>query len=63
MMVHAGKYIVEDPGESSSGTTGAPATQETGDRAEHRRALEEQKRLLLDQIEVQRLQEELRLLK
>lgn len=62
-MVRPRTQVADDPAESSSATTGVPATQEADVLAGRRRALEAERALLLEQMEVKRLEEEVRRLK
>jgi hypothetical protein len=62
-MVRPGRHVVEEPGESSSGTTGAQTTQEAETLADQRLILEAERKLLLERLEVQKLEEEIRLLR
>jgi hypothetical protein len=62
-MVRHGKQVVEDTGESSSGTTAAQATQEGGESAAQRKVLEAERTKLQEQLELQELAEEVRLLR
>jgi hypothetical protein len=62
-MVHSGRHVVEEPGESSSGITGAQTTQESKMLADQRLTLEAERKLLLEWLEVQKLEEEIHLLR
>src|ERR1700745_1619134 len=52
----------EDPGESSSATTGAHQQQEDIELEERHQALEQQRARLLRQLEVRKLEDEIRML-
>jgi hypothetical protein len=63
MMVCPGRHVVEESGESFSGTTRAQTIQESETLVDRCLTLEAERKLLLEWLEVQKLEEKICLLR